>query len=193
MRVKSALVGSVLFLGVAAPGFAQQGVGNGCTPAGVWYGGSVVSYQLTIVPAVPAGEYTVFFEGMYKTSVMNTTYSGRVVKKGDVYEGSIMQLITQDDAFLDPPPIFKMPDLNVAWISIRMPDCNSLTNTIPFFGLYLASGIWDATPGIVWLNTKVPLKDAPDVDLLNILSGGHPVLETYHRLSSTVSPSLLHK
>ena len=191
MRIKSALVGSFLLLGVAAPGFAQQGPGNGCTPAGVWYGGSVVAYKLTVVPLVPAGHYTVTFEGMYTNSVMKTTYSGEVEKKGDVYEGSLLALTTQNPDFLTPPPYEEMPDLVAGWMSLRMDDCNNMTNTMPFLGLYSGAGIWQ--PGPVWINAKKPMIDPPDLDLLVILTGGYPVVESYRRLPNNVSPSLLHK
>lgn len=180
------------FVLLAVPCFAQHGLGNDCTPAGVWYGGSVVAYQMTIVPAGPAGHYMVQAEGMYKNSVLNTVYTGRFVKKGNVYEGSMMQLSTSDPDFLNPPPIGKMPDLFVGWSVIELVDCNSMKNTIPFFGIYLASNIWQ--PGIVWLPAgKVPLIDPPDVDLLNVLTGGQPVVETYRRLRNQVNPALLHK
>ncbi len=137
-----------MLLGLAAPGFAQQGAGNGCTPAGVWYGGSVVAYKLTVVPLVPAGHYTVTFEGMYTNSVMKTTYSGEVEKKGDVYEGSLMALTTQNPDFLTPPPYGEMPDLIAAWMSLRMDDCNNMTNTMPFLGLYVGSRNLATRPGV---------------------------------------------
>jgi len=37
---------------------------------------------------------------------------------------------------------------------------------------------------------KVPLVDRPDVDLLDVLNGGKPILGTYHRLPTTVTPAL---
>lgn len=181
-----------LLLGGAPGAFTQQGQGNQCTPAGVWYGGSVVAYHMTIIPAGPAGHFTVFAEGMYKNSVMNTVYTGELVKTDNVYEGSLMQLTTSDPDFLNPPPIGKMPDIASGWSSMKMLDCDTIQNTIPFFGLYFASNIWQ--PGVVWsLNGKVPLVDAPDVDLLNVLTGGHPIVETYHRLARSINPTLLHR
>jgi len=192
MRIKSALMGSFLLLGVAAHGFAQQGAGNSCTPAGVWYGGSVVAYKLTVVPLVPAGHYTVIFEGMYTNSAMKTTYSGQVEKKGDVYEGSLLALTTQNPAFLTSPPPNEMPDLVAAWMSLRMDDCNNMTNTMPFLGLYGGAGIWQPG-GPVWLNGKKPMIDPPDFDLLDFLTEGHPAVERYRRLPNNVNRSLLHK
>ena len=165
-----------------------------CDLTGTWYGGSVVAYQLTVTPAAKPGHFTVIFQGMYKNSAMNTAYSGEVARKRDRYEGSLLQL-TGDEAFLGPPPLIgKMPDLVVVWTSMKLVDCNTIENTIPFFGTYFASNIWQ--PGIVW-NTppfaKVPLVDPPDVDLLNILNNGDPVKETYHRLLKTINPTLPHK
>jgi len=37
---------------------------HGCDISGAWYGGSVVAYHMTIIPASPAGHYIVFAEGM---------------------------------------------------------------------------------------------------------------------------------
>jgi len=34
------------------------------------------------------------------------------------------------------------------------------------------------------------LVDRPDVDLLDVLNGGKPILGTYHRLPTTVTPAL---
>ena len=52
---------------------AQPGMGNDCTIAGTWYGGSVVAYQMTVTqhsegkftPTTPAGHYIVMAEPMY--------------------------------------------------------------------------------------------------------------------------------
>jgi len=84
-----------------------------------------------------------------------------------------------------------MPDLVAGWMSLRMDDCNNMTNTMPFLGLYSGAGIWQ--PGPVWVNAKKPMIDPPDLDLLVILTGGYPVVESYRRLPNNVSPSLLHK
>jgi hypothetical protein len=162
-----------------------------CDLTGAWYGGSVVAYHMTIIPSLQEGHYIVFAEGMYKNSVMNTVYTGEYVKRGKLVEGSMMQLTSSDPDFLNPPPIGKMPDIAAGWSSLEMVDCNTIKNTIPIFGIYFAPNIWQ--PGIAWVaQGKVPLIDAPDVDLLDILSGGKPIVETYHRLSKTVNPRLLH-
>ncbi len=197
----------LLVLLAAMPCLAQEGMGNGCTLAGTWYGGSVVAYQLTIVPSVPAGHYSIFAQGMYKATAITATVTGEVVKKGNAYEGSMLSLIG-DDSFVNLPPGAngKMPDLNVGWQSIVMLDCNTIKNTIPFFGTYFGppsppspfgKGIWEpGTPwsGVNWIaGGKVPLLDAPDVDLIPILTGDtKPIVETYHRLLQTVNPALLH-
>ncbi len=188
----------LLVLLAPVPCLAQQGVGNGCTLAGTWYGGSVVAYQLTIVPSVPAGHYSIFAQGVYKAAAITTTVTGEVVKKDNAYEGSILSLIG-DESFVNLPPGAngKMPDLEVAWQSIEMLDCNTIKNTIPFFGTYFGPPIWEpGTPwsGVNWIaGGKVPLLDAPDVDLIPILTGDtKPIVETYHRLLQTVNPALLH-
>lgn len=202
-RCSVALAVIALLLGVAAGAFAQQGKGNECTPSGVWYGGSVVAYQMTIIPGGPAGHYTTFAQGMYKNSVLNTVYAGEVVKNGNKYEGSLVALSTQDPEYLNPPPFTKLPDINAGWASMELLDCNTLQNTIPFFGVYFGPpspfgvGIWEpGTPwwGVNWVaKGKVPLLDQPDVDLIPILTNDtKPIVETYHRVSRTVNPALLH-
>lgn len=189
--LRGLLIASLLL--APAPCLAQPGAGHACNPAGTWYGGSVVAYQMTLVPAVPAGHYTVTFQGFYKNSVMSTIVTGDLVKNGQRYEGSVLGLSTQDPDFLNPPPVGKMPDLTVGWISLEMLDCNTIRNTIPFFGLYAGAGIW--APGLVgpvWTDAKVPMVSPPDVDLLDVLAGGQPILETYRRLPELVNPALLH-
>lgn len=163
-----------------------------CDLSGTWYGGSVVAYQMTIIPAASENQYIVLFEGMYKNSVMNTLFSGEIAKRENLYAGSIMQLSTSDPDFLNPPPIGKMPDIIAGWTSVEFVDCNTIKNTIPFFGLYFSNNIWQ--PGIVWnAEGKIPLVDAPDVDLLDILNGGRPIVETYHRLPKAIEPAVLHR
>jgi hypothetical protein len=154
----------------------------------------MTAYQMTIVPSVPAGQYTAMFQGFYRNAVMSTVMTGQLVRKGDAYEGAILQLATQDPDFLNPPPIGKMPDLLAGWVSIRLKDCNTITNVIPFFGMYFASGVWGPAWGAPqWTNRKRPMLDPPDVDLIDVISGGHPITEEYRRLPVAVTPSLLHK
>ncbi len=162
----------VLMLSIAA--VAQQGKGTPCTPAGVWYGGSVVAYRMTITPMGPAGHYRVFTEGMYKNAVMTTMWSGQIEKHGKLYEGTISALNTQDLAYNGPPPFANLPDIAAGWFTFEL---------------------LNAWTGIHWLpNAKVPMHDVPDVDLIPVLTGDlKPIIETYRRVSPTVNPSLLHK
>lgn len=177
----------------ATPCFAQQGAGNECTPAGVWYGGSLTAYQMTVTPVLPAGHYAVSSAGMYKTSALNTLINGELVKQGDRYEGSIMAL-TGDDHFLLPPAQFvKMPDLTVGWISMRLNDCNSITITVPFFGIYFGPTMWAPNVLGATFTDKVPLVDPPDIDMLDVLTGGFPIVENYRRVPNGVNPLLLHQ
>ena len=176
---------------------AQQGKGNQCTPEGVWYGGSVVAYRMTIIPAGPAGHYMTFAEGMYKNSVMTTMYTGEMVKTRDSYDGTLMALNTQDQEYAGPPPYQQLPDIAAGSFSVEMMDCNTLKNTIPFYGLYFGSQIWKpGTPwtGIGWVaRGKIPLVDPPDVDLVQALTGDtKPIVETYHRIARAVNPPLMH-
>jgi hypothetical protein len=66
---------------VAVQCFAQKGIRDACTLAGTWFGGSVVAYQLTIVPDDPTVHYTIFFQGMYKAYALNTIVTGRIEKR----------------------------------------------------------------------------------------------------------------
>lgn len=176
---------------------AQHGRGNDCTLAGVWYGGSVVAYRLTITPAGPAGHYSVITEAMYKNSVLSTNWTGEVTKKGRRYEGSMSALSTQDPAYAGPPPFANLPDIAAGWFTFELMDCNTMKSVIPFLGLYYGAGIWKpGTPwtGIDWApNGKVPMIDTPDMDIIPFLTGDtKPIVETYHRVAQTVNPALLH-
>lgn len=188
-----------VLLAVSLPCLAQQGPGTECTPAGVWYGGSVTAYQLNIVPSVPAGHYTFIFQGIYKEpepTAIAAHPAGQLVKHDNRFEGPLLSL-SGDSSFVDQSPGAngKMPDLVVAWVSIEMPDCDTLKNTIPFFGMYFGAGIWQpGFTGATWVpGSKVPLVDSPDVDLLNELTFGFPIVEIYHRLPKAVNPALLHQ
>lgn len=197
-RLLVVLAAMALLCSLEGIGSAQQGKGNACTPAGVWYGGSVVAYRITITPAEPAGHFAVLTEAMYKNSVMSTTWSGQIVKKGKMYEGSMSALSTQDPQYMNPPPFTALPDIAAGWFTFALKDCNTLQSIIPFLGLYAGAGIWEpGSPwtGINWLsNGKTPLIDPPDVDLILFLTGDtKPIVETYHRVLNTVNPNLLHR
>lgn len=187
----------VLLVLIATGAFAQQGKENGCTIAGTWYGGSVVAYSMTITQSGPAGHYVTYAEGMYKTSILSTGYAGTLDKKGKKFVGAGMALETTNPEYLSPPPFQTLPDLVAAWFSMELVDCNTIRNTIPFFGTYFGVGIWQpGSPwsGVNWLSGgKVPMVDAPDLDMIPLLTGDtKPIVETYHRLPSKVNPALLH-
>jgi len=150
---------------LAVPCVAQRGVGNHCTLAGTWYGGTVVAYQMTIAPSIP-GHYTFSYQGIFKASAIAATGTGELVKNGNIYEGSSLSLVG-DDSFVNLPPGAngRMPDVEAVWSSFEMVDCNTMKSTVSFFGTYLAANIWD--PGIVWKTGK-PLVDPPDIDWLSI-------------------------
>jgi hypothetical protein len=76
-----------------------------------------------------------------------------------------------------------VPDINAGWLSMKLVGCNTVSNLI-FFGLYLSNSVWSGQ--------KTPMIDAPDVDLINGLNGGRPIVETYHRLPAKVNRALLH-
>ncbi len=190
-RTGVAAVLALLLCEAALPLSAQKPRREDCGPAGSWYGGSVVAYQFTIYQTGRPDHFTTIAEGMYRQGVLNTVYTGSLVKKGDRYEGPLIQLVTTDSVFVKQMPPGKMPDINAGWGIVEMVDCNTLRNTIPFFGSYTGAGIW--APNEWKAGGKVPLVDPPDVDLLNVLNGGKPVVETYHRLPTTVNPALLHK
>lgn len=207
---------ALVIFACAVPCLSQTGPATECTPAGTWYGGSVTAYQLTIVPVAPAGHYSFIFQGMYKEPapyVITAHPTGEIVKNGRLFEGPMLSLAADSSVADNPGTAAKMPDLLAGWVSMEMVDCNTIRNTIPFFGLYFASptqlppelfppfgvntpGIWlPGTPwtGVNWINGKVPFVDAPDVDMIIALTlDTRPIVETYHRLPATVNPALLH-
>ena len=184
---------------VALPCFGQNGIGSNCTIAGTWYGGSVVGYQLTVTPSTPAGHYTFIFQGMYATvdpnngePVLAAHPTGELVKKGNAYEGSMLSLGGDNKP---PMALTRMPDFEVGWVSMELLDCNTIKNTIPFFGIYFGVDIWSAgTPwtGPSWApNPKALLNSEPDVDLIPILTGDvKPIVEIYRRVPTTVNLNL---
>ena len=156
-----------------------------CGIAGTWHGGSVVAYQMTIIPTVWPDHYTVYADPMFTNGAKNTLYTGTLVRRGQLYEGSLLQMTSKDPAFAtSPPTLGLMPDINAGWVSMKLVGCNTISNSIPFFGLYLSNS--------VWTGQKTPLIDAPDVDFLNVLNGGRPIVEMYHRLPAKVNRALLH-
>lgn len=179
-------VGFLITVGLSAQQLRSElRSGSDCGIAGTWYGGSVVAYQMTIIPTALPDHYTVYFEGMFTESAKNTINTGTLVKRGQYYEGSILQFTSTDPAFATaPPPLGVMPDINAGWVSMKLVDCNNISNIVPFFGTYFASTVWNGQ--------KTPMVDAPDVDLLDILAGGKPIVETYHRLPAKVNRELLH-
>ena len=177
------------------PCFAEDGLGNNCTIAGTWYGGSVVAYQLTIDRADPTGHYSFTFDPIYVNpqAPLMAKVTGELEKHGRFFEGSMLSLSSSSQA---PGPNYQMPDLNVGWNSMQLVDCNTIKNTIPFFGVYFGAGIWQpGSPwtGPAWIRGKVPLADPPDVDMIPILTGEmKPIVEIYHRLPYTINRELLH-
>lgn len=178
---------AILLILVALPCFAQQGPGNDCTIAGTWYGGSVVAYQMTIIPIAPAGRFVVITEPGFTDGKLSTLYSETVVKNGDSYEGGGIQFYSEDPSFAtEPPTLGKLPDVRAVWSTMKLTDCNTLSNYIPFFGLYFSSGIWSGK--------TIPFTTPLDVDLVVILNDGKAIQETYHRMPTAKPPAeLMHK
>jgi len=166
-------------------------MGNDCTIAGTWYGGSVVAYQMTVTPTTPAGHYIVMAEPMYVNpqAPLAAKYTGQLIKKADVYEGSILSL-SGDKSFINLPPGTnpKMPDLEVGWETMKT---GGLQHNPEHHSVWQPGTPWT---GVQWAaDGKVPLRDAPDIDLIPILTGDvKPILETYHRLTTTINPNFLH-
>ena len=113
-----------------------------------------------------------------------------------------MLSLSGDESFLDlfPGTNPRMPDLEVGWSSIN---CwiGTIQNTIPFNSVlwslfrapaYGSRNSLDSSP--VGSGGTVPLRDAPGIDLIPILTGDvKPIFETYHRLMKTINPNLLHR
>ncbi len=169
----------------AVASVAQQGPGNECTIAGTWYGGSVVAYQMTIIPIQPAGHYMVLTQAGFTDAKFTTMYSGISEKKGDGYEGTFMQFYSDNEAFTTAPPtILLFPDLRVGYSIMKLTDCNTISNYIPFFGVYFGYR--------VWAGEVTPFVSPLDFDFLDLLSNGKPIRETYHRIPNSINPALLH-
>jgi hypothetical protein len=158
-----------------------QGLGNGCTPVGTWYGGqdNGAKYLLTIVPSgykwtvtpfpriTPV--YTVVGQAAFKPMVqVLTLYTGEMVhERGTNYRSQIIAMVNQSD---QPPGQGSPANFPEVWAARSrgvMVDCNTMNFEIDFFAVYL------------WSSNKVPFKDQPDSSRL---APGVVIKETYHRM-----------
>jgi hypothetical protein len=180
MRIKSLMLGTVLFVATAAPGFAQ-GVGTNCDISGTWYGGSDPNapYLWTMTP-MAGGRYSSVAQQAYPFSLM-PQYAGTTNWSIDVnkvnareYEAYGMSYWIYRWASLEQP---QLPELDIVRSHIRLVDCNTIKNTIDVFVVYFA---FDST-------SMTPFVTPADLDVLAELNGGAPIEETYHRMPTTLS------
>jgi hypothetical protein len=180
MRIKSLMLGTVLVIATAAPGFAQ-GAGNSCDISGVWYGGSDPQYPyvVTITP-IAAGRYQ--FVAQLGADIRplgylsSTNWLGEVGKasaqKYDIYAMSYW--VWDPDAAAENGIDPSLPELDIVRSHVRFLDCNTFVNTIDVYGAYYA------------FNPDVtrPFVSPLDVDFM----GGATLDETYRRMP-TVCPT----
>ena len=158
-----------------------QGLGNGCTPAGTWYGGqdNGAKYLLTIVPSgvkwtvTPfprlSTVYTIVYQAAFKPRVpVLTQFSGEMVSEGlTTYRSQIIALVNQSDQPPGPDSPGNSPEVSAIREHGSMVDCNTMKFEIDFFATYL------------WASNKVPFQDPPDSSRL---APGAIIQETYRRM-----------
>lgn len=180
MRIRSMLIGTAVFLAIAIPGFAQ-GVGTNCDISGTWYGGSDPNtpYLWTMTP-MAGGRYSSVAQQAFPFSLM-PQYAGVTNWSIDVnklnareYEAYGMSYWVYRWADLNQP---QLPELDVVRSHIQFVDCNTIKNTIDVFVVYFA---FDSA-------TMTPFVTPADVDVLAEFNDGAPIVETYHRMPTTLS------
>ncbi len=179
MRRKTVIV----LAGVLAGGIQclAQGLGNGCSPAGTWYGGqdNGAKYSLTIVPSgarlmlTPSPRvttvYTVVYQAAFKPKVqVLTRYTGEMANEGGTnYRSQIIAMVNQSDQPPGPDSPANSPEVWAIRERGSMVDCNTMKFEIDFFAVYL------------WASNKVPFQDPPDSYRL---APGAVIQETYRRI-----------
>ena len=178
MRLKSVLISIAVLLAAAVPGFAQ-GAGTNCDIAGTWYGGSDPNtpYIWTITPMV-GGRYSSVAQQAYPFSLI-AEYAGTTNWAIDItklnardYESYGMSYWTYRWAGTDQP---QLPELDIVRSRLRLVDCNTIENTIDAFAVYFHFNSTSMTPFVT----------PPDLDLLELFTGGDPIVETYHRMPTS--------
>lgn len=149
----------------------DAGVGNKCSPAGTWYGGAEggAKYLMTITPR-GGNRFTVIAQGGYSLEgvgyVANTSFAGELAKTGPGrYLARMMAFLATDYGI--PPAV---AEIDAASGTMEMTSCTQLISTIDFFVAY-----FDPNAN--------PFEDPYNLDLLQILHGGEPIVETYTRIS----------
>jgi hypothetical protein len=167
MHVRTLLVVVVLLL-ISVPAGFSQGIGKKCDVSGTWYGGSAdpLQYLWTITP-IGAGRYQSLIQaGFYPPAGQKswTTWSGEITKiDGKSYESQEMSYWVFEGS--------PLPQVQIVHTDIELTDCNTLVSTIDLWAAYLSFTL-----------EMTPFVDDPDLDLLLILNGGQPIIETYRRL-----------
>ena len=169
MRLKLTLLPVLLLAISVLPVFA--GSGGRCSPEGTWYGGSTTKYVLTISPK-SGNSYSVTAQGAYSLGitgvVAHTSYSGEMIKIAPkTYLMRMISLLSYDSAL---PPAESAIEIDATSGPTVMTSCSTMTGTIDYFVAYFG---WGAEPFV----------DSPDLDLLAVLNGGEPIVETYRRIS----------
>ena len=160
MRLRNAvlfLVIVVLFSCLAS--FAQQN----CSISGTWYGGGSTNakYLMTITPIRPGRYSVVFTEGFTPAVAKLSTWSGEFnrMKHSLDFEGFSIALMNFD--LSSPLAGGAAPDIWAVHSVLSMIDCDTVTNSLDFYGVYK----WG----------KIPFVDTPD-SLRNV------TIETYRRM-----------
>jgi hypothetical protein len=162
-----------------------QGIGNGCTPAGTWYGGKEngAKYLLTITPsgvrwtATPFPRLTTVYTVVYQAAFefkprvqVLTRYTGEMVSEGWTnFRGQIIAMVNQSDQPPGPDSPANSPEVWAIRERGSMVDCNTMKFEIDFFAVYL------------WASNKVPFQDPPDSSRL---APGAVSQETYRRMAT---------
>jgi hypothetical protein len=184
MRNRAVLLVVLAFasLAVVVP-CGAQGVGKSCDISGTWYGGSDPAFQYlwTITPT-GAGRYSVLYQPGFDNRpfgyVTWTTWAGEVVKiDARTYDAYGMSYWVWAPGAAPAGVDETLPEVDIVHSRVQLIDCNTLTASLDVY-----AGYFSFTPA------KTPFVTPPDIDWLQILYGGATVVETYHRMPTTLAP-----
>jgi hypothetical protein len=181
------LLAFLVFTLCAMPCLAQPKA-RACDPTGTWVGGGdplYPSYQLTVTPE-GGGRYTVLYQMMFDPGTHATAYTGEMKRdRGGAYVEQICASITLNQELVDFYASLGivveqpgLPEVDCVHARKVMLDCDTMQTTIDWFGWYIPFSL-----------DKIPFTTQPEIEFINDLNGGEPLLETYHRVNTENCPA----
>lgn len=167
--------------------FAQQGVGNECSPAGHWYGGMPEAgfpYYQAAITSQGGDRYSIvyqYFSAGGPPFLYATDWKGDLIKKhGQTYTGLLSQMLQLDPSspLLPPGVDANLPEMDFIHIDhLEFIDCNTIRITYDTWYVYYN-----------FTNEVKPLQPPPPPGYIWIIDP--PLVEVYHRAPAAGAASL---